>query len=244
MIIVGVIPARYQSTRLPGKPLADLGGKPVIQYVYESASKALDLVYVATDDNRIMDAVNAFGGKAVMTDPKHSNGSERVAEVAAGLDADIIVNVQGDEPFIAHEMIRDVVTPMQSDVNIKMATLCRKITSEQDIHNPSIVKVVRDKNDNALYFSRSVIPYPRYEGFLDWYEHIGLYAYRKDFLLEYVQWPNTPLEQTESLEQLRILENGYSIKVVETDLGYGAPCIDTPEDLAKAREYLKKLKVV
>lgn len=242
MNIAGVIPARYSSTRLPGKPLADLGGKPVIQYVYENASKALDLVYVATDDERIVEVVEAFGGRAVMTDPNHTCGSERVAEVAESLEVEIVVNIQGDEPFIAYEMIRDVITPMENDFDIKMTTLCRKIASEDDLHNPSIVKVVRDKNHNALYFSRSIIPYPRYQGFMEWYEHVGLYAYRKDFLLEYVSWPNTPLEQTESLEQLRILENGYSIKVVETDLGYGAPCIDTPEDLVRAREYLHKMK--
>jgi 3-deoxy-manno-octulosonate cytidylyltransferase (CMP-KDO synthetase) len=241
MKIAGIIPARFQSSRLPGKPLADLGGKPVVQHVYERASQALNVVYVATDDNRILDAVNVFGGRAVMTDQNHSCGSERAAEVAAALDVDIVVNIQGDEPFIDPEMIQAVVRPLEDDKDIQMVTLCRKIHSEKDLKNPSIVKVVKDKNDHALYFSRSLIPYARHEGFSAWYEHVGLYAYRKDFLLQYVKWHPTPLEQSESLEQLRILENGCAIKVVETTLGSGAPCIDTPEDLIKARKYLKKV---
>ncbi len=239
MKIAGVIPARYNSTRLPGKPLADLGGKPVIQYVYESAVKALDDVYVATDDDRIVDVVTSFGGRAVMTDPEHSCGSNRIAEVAKALDVDVVVNIQGDEPFIDPEMIRDVVQPMRVEPDIQMTTLCRKILIEDDLKNPSIVKVVINNRGNALYFSRSLIPYPRYGGFCDWYEHIGLYAYRKAFLLDYVEWPASVLEQTESLEQLRVLENGYDIRMVESNIGYGAPCIDTPEDLVRAREYLK-----
>lgn len=237
--IAGVVPARYGSTRLPGKPLADLGGRPVVQYVYESAAKALAEVYVATDDDRIVDAVTSFGGRAVMTDPRHSCGSERVAEVARDLDVDIVVNIQGDEPFIDPKMIQAVVQPMLDEPDIQMSTICRRILTEDDLNNPSIVKVVRDIRGNALYFSRSLIPYPRYDGFSAWHEHVGLYAYRKRFLLEYVEWPATALEQTESLEQLRVLENGYDIRVVESNIGYGAPCIDTPEDLVRAREYLE-----
>jgi len=244
MKIAGVIPARYQSTRLPGKPLADLGGKPVIRHVYESAAKVLEDLYVATDDIRIMEAVTSFGGNAVLTRRDHSCGSERVAEVASGLDVDIVVNIQGDEPFIDPQMIRAVVQPMRVEPDIQLATLCRKILSEEEWNNPNIVKVVRDNRGNALYFSRSLIPYPRYSGFGDFYEHVGLYAYRKAFLLDYVKWPATPLEQSESLEQLRVLENGYDIRVVESNIGYGAPCIDTPEDLIRAREYLMKQKSV
>jgi 3-deoxy-manno-octulosonate cytidylyltransferase (CMP-KDO synthetase) len=240
--VVGVIPARYGSTRLPGKPLADLGGKPVIQRTYERACQALDRVIVATDDERVLAAVSDFGGQVVMTRSDHSCGSERVAEVVASLDCDIVVNIQGDEPFIDPLMIEEAVAPLLVDPALVMSTLSRAITSEEDLQNPSVVKVVTDQRGNALYFSRSVIPHPRHREFCRWREHVGLYVYRKEFLLEYVQWPPTPLEQAESLEQLRVLENGFSIRVVETQLGRGAPCIDTPEDLVRAHEYLAQLE--
>ena len=238
MKAAGIIPARYASTRLPGKPLADLGGKPVIQHTYERATQALDLVIVATDDLRILDAVQAFGGRAQMTRPDHTCGSERVAEVATDLQADVIVNIQGDEPFIDPRMIRQALAPFVEDPSIVVTTLSRAIPDGDLQHAPGTVKVVTDCHGNALYFSRSLIPYPRHPEFCAWREHVGLYAYRRDFLLEFVRWPPTPLEHAESLEQLRILENGYPIRVVETDLGAGAPCIDTPEDLARARDYL------
>lgn len=240
MKAAGIIPARYASTRLPGKPLADLGGKPVIQHTYERASRALDLVIVATDDVRILEAVQAFGGRAQMTRPDHACGSERVAEVAETLQADVIVNVQGDEPFIDPRMIRQALAPFAEDPGVVVTTLSRGIADGDILHLPGTVKVVTDRHGDALYFSRSLIPYPRHREFCAWGEHVGLYAYRRDFLLEFVQWPPTPLEQAESLEQLRILENGYPIRVVETDLGAGAPCIDTPEDLARARGYLEQ----
>jgi len=242
VIALGVIPARYASTRLPGKPLADLGGKPVIQHTYERARQALERVIVATDDERILAAVAGFGGQAVMTRPDHTCGSERVAEVADTLDCDIVVNIQGDEPFIDPLMIQEAVAPLLADPELVMSTLSRPITSKEDLHNPSVVKVVSDQEGNALYFSRSLIPYPRHREFCRWREHVGLYVYRRDFLLEYVQWPPTPLEQAESLEQLRVLENGFSIRVVETQLGGTAPCIDTPEDLVRAHEYLAALE--
>ena len=238
MKAVGIIPARYASTRLPGKPLADLGGKSVIQHTYERACQALDLVIVATDDRRILEAVEGFGGRARMTRPDHACGSERVAEVAASLQADVVVNIQGDEPFIDPQMIRQALAPFEHEPVVVVTTLSRAIPDDNVLHSPGTVKVVTDLRGDALYFSRSLIPYPRHPEFCAWREHVGLYAYRREFLLEFVQWPPTPLEQAESLEQLRVLENGYPIRVVETDLGAGAPCIDTPEDLVRAREYL------
>jgi 3-deoxy-manno-octulosonate cytidylyltransferase (CMP-KDO synthetase) len=241
MRVVGIIPARFGSTRLPGKPLADLGGKPVLQHTYERARQALEQVIVATDDERIVDAVTGFGGHAALTRPDHSCGSERVAEVARSLDVDIVVNVQGDEPFIEPLMIREALEPLLSEPELVMSTLSREIVSDEDLDDPSVVKVVSDRAGNALYFSRSVIPYPRCREVCHWQEHVGLYVYRRDFLLEYVQWPPTPLELAESLEQLRVLEHGYPIRVVETECRGGGPSIDTPEDLARAREILVNL---
>lgn len=242
--IIVVIPARYGSTRLPGKPLAELGGKPVIQHTYERAARARGLsdVIVATDDQRIVQAVEGFGGRAVMTRADHRNGSERVAEVITAIDADIVVNVQGDEPFIDPGMLDEAIAPLVADPALVMSTLSRQITEDELLHAPSVVKVVSDMNGNALYFSRSVIPYGRYPQLCRWQEHIGLYAYCRDFLLEFVRWPPTPLEQAESLEQLRVLEHGYRIRVVETTRGQGVPGIDTPEDLARANRYLASLR--
>jgi 3-deoxy-manno-octulosonate cytidylyltransferase (CMP-KDO synthetase) len=238
MEVAGVIPARYGSTRLPGKPLADLGGKPLIQHVYERACQALSEVIVATDDQRVLAAVQAFGGRAVMTGAGHRCGTERVAEVAAGLPAEIVVNIQGDEPFIDPEMIREVAAPLMAEPDVLMTTLSREITSQDDLANPGVVKVVTDGRGDALYFSRSLIPYPRHAGFCRWREHVGIYAYRRGLLLQYVEWPPTPLEQAESLEQLRVLERGLRIRVVETGRGRGTFAIDTPEDLARANAYL------
>ena len=242
MKIVGIIPARFGSTRLPGKPLKLIDEKPVIQHVVEQSLKAVPAVIVATDDQRIMETVNAFGAKALMTRKDHPSGSDRIAEVARQIDADIIVNIQGDEPFVEPEMIRAAVEPLLDDPDLKMSTVCRKIIRDDDFHNPNTVKVVTDLNNNALYFSRSIIPFPRNNESVSVFEHIGLYVYRKSFLLALVSWSQTPLEKAESLEQLRVLENGYTIRVVKTDLGYGAPCIDTAEDLEKARKYLKARK--
>jgi len=241
--IIGIIPARYKSTRLEGKPLADIDGKPMIQHVYERASKSkkLDDLLVATDDQRIIDAVNKFGGKAVLTSEKHPSGSDRVAEVAKKLDADIVVNIQGDEPFINPEMIDEVVEPFENK-SLLMATLMHEVLDESDFENPNVVKVVVDREGFALYFSRSLIPYPRNRIDFHVYEHIGLYSYRKDFLLKLTKLPPTPLERIESLEQLRALENGYKIKVILTRKEYIPLSIDTEEDLKKAREYIKKSK--
>ena len=241
MNAVGVIPARYGSTRLPGKPLADLGGKPVIQHVYERALMAdsLGLVIVATDDRRIAEAVAAFGGKAVMTSPDHPNGSSRAAEAAERIDAKIVVNIQGDEPFLDATMIDEVVEALESDPDVPSATLCCRIPPDR-YDDPNVVKTVCDQNGFALYFSRSIIPYPRHAEFQVVYEHIGIYGYRRWFLPVLVGLPETPLAQTESLEQLTVLEHGYRMKVVETGVAYDALSIDTEEDLLAAQRILSE----
>mgnify|MGYP000874981819 FL=1 len=238
MKVICVIPARYASTRLPGKPLVDIAGKPMIQHVYEQALKAKlpSAVWVATDDRRVFDAVSAFGGQAVMTSADHCTGTDRLAEVARRCAADIIVNIQGDEPLIAPEVIDQVVQPFLQEPELVMTTLKSRLP-EEDFTNPAVVKVVTDQRGYALYFSRSLIPYPRYAG-EDFaiYKHIGLYAYRKEFLLRYASLPQTPLEKAESLEQLRVLENGYRILVLGTN--YQCIGVDTPEDLARVRTML------
>ncbi|MHA1821155.1 MAG: 3-deoxy-manno-octulosonate cytidylyltransferase [Promethearchaeota archaeon] len=243
--VICIIPARYGSSRLPGKPLADLGGKPVIQWTCENVGKKYDYI-VATDDERIIEAVEKFAGKgkALMTRKDHISGSDRIAEIAQNLDADIIVNVQGDEPFINPEQIDEAVQPLLEDPDVVMATLCRRIKSEEELKKPGVVKVIFDKNHNALYFSRSIIPYPRHPEHAVHYEHIGLYVYRREFLLKFVSWEPTELELTESLEQLRVLEHGYKIKVIETQHDSEGVCIDTPEDLEQARQFIKEHKLI
>jgi 3-deoxy-manno-octulosonate cytidylyltransferase (CMP-KDO synthetase) len=237
MGVIGVIPARYRSTRLPGKPLADILGKPMVQWVYESAirSELLDDVVVATDDERVLRAVAEFGGRGEMTSARHTTGTDRVAEIAKKRDAGIVVNIQGDEPFIEPDMIDEVVRPLLEDGNVPMSTLKHEILEEEDLHNPNVVKVVTDESGFALYFSRSLIPFPRHRENHRAYEHIGLYAFRRSFLLEYARMKPTFLERTESLEQLRALERGFRIKVVETRGKYIPLSVDTEEDLEKAR---------
>ncbi len=237
MKIAGIIPARYGSTRLEGKPLKDICGKPMIQYVYQAAQQAqlLGRVIVATDDERIFQAVHAFGGEAQITSASHSTGTDRIAEVARNIDADILVNIQGDEPLLDARMIDEAICPLLDDPTLKAATLCRPIHSEEDLYSPHVVKAVFDLNGNALYFSRSLIPYPRKVEGHRAYEHIGIYVYRKDFLMHYVTLPQTPLEKSESLEQLRILENGVRLKVVITGYEYNGLSVDTPEDLERVR---------
>lgn len=232
--VVAVIPARYASSRLPGKPLLAETGKPLIQHVVEAArlSPSLDRVIVATDDSRIADTIRAFGGEVVMTRDDHPSGTDRVAEVAAGLpDAQIIVNLQGDEPEITREALDRVVALLKDDPSLPMATLCTPIYDEQIYHDPSCVKVVCSSSGRALYFSRSPIPHHR-DGLpqrdpLGWL-HLGLYAYRRDFLLGLSALPPSPLERTEKLEQLRVLEAGYPIAVGTVD--EPSVGIDTPED--------------
>jgi 3-deoxy-manno-octulosonate cytidylyltransferase (CMP-KDO synthetase) len=242
MRAAGIIPARYHSTRLPGKPLSDIGGKPMIQHVYENALQAsvLDAVLVATDDERIAEAVGAFGGRAVMTSAEHPTGSDRIAEVARGLDVEVVVNIQGDEPFISPRMLEEVVRPLFEDAELPMCTLMNEIP-EEVFGDPAVVKVVTDLAGNALYFSRSLVPYPRRREGHKAYEHIGVYAYHREFLLAYTALEPTPLERAESLEQLRVLEHGYRIKVVLTGAGDYIPLsVDTPEDLERARELLRQ----
>lgn len=249
MYVVAIIPARYASTRLKGKPLLNIDGKPMIQWVYERAKKAklTNDVIAATDDKRVFDAVRYFGGKAVMTSPEHRTGTDRIAEAADGLNVDIIINVQGDEPLIEPEMIDAAIRPLTNDSEIVAATLKTKIKDEKELSNPNVVKVVTDKNDFALYFSRLPIPYVRNSE--QWpvisdqknnihFKHIGLYVYRKDFLLKFARMKPTPLEEAEKLEQLRVLENGYKIKVVETK--HDSIGVDTEEDLEKVRKIVKE----
>jgi 3-deoxy-manno-octulosonate cytidylyltransferase (CMP-KDO synthetase) len=235
---VAIIPARYQSTRLPGKPLADIGGRPMIEHVYRRASAcpAIDAVIVATDDERVRAAVEAFGGCAWMTRPDHRSGSDRLAEVAAALSCELVVNVQGDEPLLAPESIAEAVAPLVADSSIPMATLCSAL-DPADLPNPDVVKVVRDAQGFALYFSRAAIPFARSaRGGLDARparKHIGLYVYRREFLLRFARLAPTPLERAESLEQLRALEHGYRIKVMETS--HDSVGVDTPADLDRVR---------
>jgi 3-deoxy-manno-octulosonate cytidylyltransferase (CMP-KDO synthetase) len=240
MKVIGVIPARYHSTRLEGKPLADIHGRSMIQWVYENARKAeiLDDVIVATDDDRIFDAVTGFGGRAVMTSTAHTTGTDRIAEVVAPLEVEAVVNIQGDEPFVTPEMITEVARPLLGDGNVPMSTLMHEIEGEK-LQNPNVVKVVTDLSGFALYFSRSLIPFPRNSEGHRVFGHIGIYGYRKEFLLKLTQMQPSPLEKNESLEQLRVLENGYRIKVVETSVtDYISLSVDTREDLERARELL------
>ncbi len=232
-----VIPARYESTRLPGKPLRLIAGKPMIVRVYERAklAKLATGVIVATDDERIKKAVEDAGGAAVMTRKDHNTGTDRLVEVAQKFaDIDVIINVQGDEPLIDPDLIDNLAKLFETDENLQMATVKTEIKNEEDMKNPNNVKVVTDKAGYALYFSRSLMPYPRKTGIAKVYKHIGIYAYRRDFLLKYAKMESTPLEATESLEQLRALENGYKIKVIETDKEFVG--VDTEEDLKRVNE--------
>jgi 3-deoxy-manno-octulosonate cytidylyltransferase (CMP-KDO synthetase) len=233
MKVLCVIPARYACTRLPGKPLALIAGKPMIQHVYERASRAAipSEVVVATDSELVAEAVRNFGGKVMMTSPEHPSGTDRLAEVALSYgDADVIINVQGDEPMIPPEIIDRLAQAFEDNEDLNMATL-KTVMDEADYNNPNTVKVVTDQNGYALYFSRSLLPYPRNKtADFKVYKHVGIYAYRRSFLLSYAAYEPTPLEQIEGLEQLRVLENGERIKVLECKFkGIG---IDTPEDLA------------
>jgi 3-deoxy-manno-octulosonate cytidylyltransferase (CMP-KDO synthetase) len=238
--IVAIIPARYASTRLPGKPLAIIDDKPMIQHVYERAAAAgtVGRVIVATDDDRIEAAVRAFGGEVARTRPDHETGTDRIAEVAGRLSEDIVVNIQGDVPFLAPAMVEAAVQPLLDDEDVPMATIKTAIRDAADIGNPNVVKVVTDRLGFALYFSRSPIPCGRGGALRVVFKHIGLYAYRRDFLLRYPRLARTPLEQAESLEQLRALEWGYRIKVSEVESA--SIEVDTPEDLEKARVFAEQ----
>jgi len=238
---IGIIPARYRSSRFEGKSLALLAGKPLIQHVYERAAKAslLDELLVATDDSRIFNAVQSFGGIAVMTSPDHPTGTDRLAEIAARRnDARLIVNIQGDEPLIDPDLIDSAVRKFTGIPDFKFGSAMTAITNPDDLHNPNVVKVVVDKQHRALYFSRHTIPFRRKVSKLPTYQHIGFYVYTRDFLLEFAKMPPTPLELTEALEQLRALENGIVIHMIETD--YAGIGVDTPEDIPRMEALLEK----
>ena len=246
----GIIPARYASTRFPGKPLAMIGSKTMIQRVWEQARKSLDHVYVATDDERILNTVEKFGGKAIMTSAEHHTGTERCAEAVArimegGFKFDVVINIQGDEPFIRPEQI-DLLIASFTDKNVEIATLARKTSYGEDIFNPNQPKVILDSKNDAIYFSRAVIPFLRDIDPGDWskkytyLKHMGLYAYRTGILGKLVQLPLGILEKAESLEQNRWLENGYSIRVSVTE--WESIGIDTPGDLENAKTLLNKIE--
>ncbi|PYQ72407.1 MAG: 3-deoxy-manno-octulosonate cytidylyltransferase [Acidobacteria bacterium] len=240
LTIVAVIPARYASTRLPGKVLADLDGRPMIEHVYRraSSSSVVSQVIVATDDLRIATRVNEFGGKVRLTKPTHETGTDRLAEVAATLDCDVVVNVQGDEPLIDPMAIAELVAPFKADRTVQMTTLYRRIHDVAELNNPNVTKVVLDRGGFALYFSRAPIPYQRDPrgGWPPLYRHIGLYAYRRSTLMVLATLEPTPLERAEALEQLRALEHGIRIKAVETR--YESFEVNTPEDLNQVRRLL------
>lgn len=248
MRFAGFIPARFASTRFPGKPLALLGGKPIIQRVYEQVCNVLNEVYVATDDNRIADAVRGFGGNVVMTSANHKSGTDRINEAVnkTGKDFDVVINIQGDEPFIHRSQIEEICHCFD-DSQTMIATLGRPFTSSHtlaDLENPNSPKLICDNNGFAMYFSRSIIPYLRNVERKDWInsfnylKHIGLYAYRTEVLKEITKLPQSSLEMAESLEQLRWLQNGYRIKVGITKIETIG--IDTPEDLRLAESFLKR----
>ena len=245
MKFMAIIPARYASTRYPGKPLAILGGKTVIQRVYEQVKSMLDDVYVATDDDRIYSTVTDFGGKAVMTRADHKSGTDRIEEAAEkiGLDADVIINVQGDEPFIQPSQIETLMQLFDAP-ETQIGTLGKPFESIDAVENPNSPKIVTDNRGFALYFSRSIIPFIRGKERDSWFgeypflKHLGVYAYRREVLAEVTKLPMSSLEKAESLEQLRWLQNGYRIRVGLTDIETVG--IDTPEDLTRAEEFLLK----
>ncbi len=239
--VLGVIPARFASRRFEGKPLARLGGKLLVEHVYKrsSACSLLERVVVATDDARIRQAVEAFGGHVVMTSPDHLSGTDRVAEVAASDGAAIVVNIQGDEPFVNARVLEQVVRPLLDPASPPMSTLCKRIEDQATLADPNVVKVVTDLRGRALYFSRSPVPYPGRGRPGVAREHIGIYAYRREFLLEFSRLPPTELEAVEGLEQLRALEHGHGIAVVETEDHIGVS-VDTPDDLEHARRILAR----
>ena len=245
MKFIGIIPARYASTRFPGKPLAILGGKPVIQHVYEKAAAVLGTAYVATDDERIEETVKSFGGNVVMTRNDHKSGTDRIAEAMEkiGGDRDVVVNIQGDEPFIAKSQIEEICHCFD-DADTEIATLGKPFETMEAVINPNSPKIITDLKGYAMYFSRSVIPFVRGKEVQEWLEnfpylkHLGIYAYKCEVLRQITKLPQSPLEIAESLEQLRWLQNGYKIKVGKTDIETVG--IDTPEDLMKAEIFLSQ----
>lgn len=251
MAIVAIIPARFGSTRLPGKPLSDIHGKPLIQHVHERVRRArgLDRVLVATDDERIARVVRSFGGEAVMTSPRHATGTDRLAEAAAGTDAEIVVNVQGDEPLLDPAFVEAALRPFTEDAGLQMSTVSLPLLDPEEMLSPHVVKVVTDARGDALYFSRSPLPYVRQAGDARAAaaeavrqglarKHVGLYAYRREALARFAALPPTRLEEAEGLEQLRALHHGIRIRVVEVE-GDGGVAVDTPQDLERVRDLLR-----
>ena len=241
MKIIGVIPARYKSSRFPGKPLTDICGKPMIWWVYQQAKKVkeFDSVYVATDDSRIEAACKEYGLDVIMTSDKHETGSDRVAEVATKVEGDLFVNIQGDEPVIKPEMIEQVISIFTEDESVYFGSLRKEITDEDEIKATSTVKVVTDCNGDALYFSRSVIPSNLKDGKLARvFRHVGIYAYKKDFLLKFSAMKQTELELGEGIEPLRAMENGYKMRLKETE--YSSIGVDLPEHIALVEKEIRK----
>lgn len=241
MEIIGVIPARYGSTRFVGKVLADIHGKPMVQHVYERAMRAkrIHRVLVATEDERVVAAVKSFGGEAVLTSPAHVCGTDRIAEAIGNRDASIVVNIQGDEPMLVPDMVDQVVELLEHNPAAGVSTLMRHLTREDDFENPGAVKVVTDVKGRAMYFSRSLIPYPRFRT-ADFrvFDHIGIYGYRKEALVQFAAAGPSHLELIEGLEQLRALENGIPVVIAESRCTEEALCVDTAEDLARVRALL------
>jgi len=243
MDVIGIIPARYSSTRFEGKVLADIAGKPMIQHVWERAKEAiiLDEVIIACDDGRVLEAAKGFGAKVVLTAKGHASGTDRIIEVVNPMDVKIVINIQGDEPLVHPLMIDRVAQALLDDPKIAMATVMKKIEDPKDLDDPHVVKVVVDRNNFALYFSRAPIPFHAHSSDVSRpvsYKHIGLYGYTKDFLFVYKNLPVSSLERIEKLEQLRVLEEGYRIKLIETE--FDTIGVDTPEDLEKLKKHLKK----
>lgn len=241
MIKIAMIPARYAATRFPFKLMQKLGDKSVIRHTYDNvlATGLFDEVYVVTDHQIIFDEISQNGGKAIMSTKEHESGSDRIAEAVADMDVDVILNVQGDEPFVKKEPLRQLLNAFD-DASVQLGSLMKKFTDSSLVNNPNYVKVVVDKNNDALFFSRASIPFQRDANIsVDYFEHIGVYAYRKDILMQFTRWPLSKLEQIEKLEQLRYLENGYKIRMIETN--ESSVKIDVPEDLPIAAEYLRQI---
>jgi len=236
---IGVIPARWASTRFEGKVLAEIAGKPMIQHVWERTQQSTILgeVIIACDEQKVFDAVKGFGAQAVLTSQDHPSGTDRIAEVVQPKDCEIVINIQGDEPLIHHSVIDNLIHVLEQETKIQMATVIKFLEDKDEIENPNIVKVVIDEHKNALYFSRCPIPYNREGKDAFYYKHLGIYAYRKDFLLKFTQLPKSGLEKIEQLEQLRALEAGYKIKTIMTDIKTIG--VDTPDDLMQVEQWLK-----
>lgn len=240
--ILGVIPARMNSTRLPGKPLKDICGAPMIEHVWRRvmASKVFSRVIVATDEFCIYDTVIKFGGEAKLTTPLHPNGTSRVAEVSEEIESDYVMNIQGDEPLLNPLMLKELAEGIEKHRDAHMMSLCAQITNDSDFNNPNVVKVIMNKHSEALYFSRSPIPYVRDDNYIPFWKHIGVYLFTRKFLHAYTLLAPTPLMRAESLEQLQVLEHGYAITMIPTKQQILGPSVDTPEDLEKVRYLMSR----